>query len=240
MNFGEPMAERRRPQAGIRLLFTLAVPIFLALGSSRLLLSHAFLRFEYQRAGFPADPYGFTQADRNAYGMYAIDYIFNGEPIAFLARLRLPREKCFPPSESGDCALFSQAELSHMRDVKTLIRLAYSAALALALVALAALGLSYRSRATRRAIASGLRRGSRLTLVLICAGGGSALLSWNRAFDAFHELLFAAGTWRFPYSDSLIRLYPEQIFVDAALGIALLCCLGALGIHAIVSRSLEL
>ena len=30
-------------------------------------------------------------------------------------------------------------------------------------------------------------------------------------------MFFAAGTWRFPFSDSLIRLYPEQLFVDASL-----------------------
>ena len=50
---------------------------------------------------------------------------------------------------------------------------------------------------------------------------------WDRAFDAFHEVFFAAGTWRFPYSDSLIRLYPEQLFVDAALLIAIFTSLSA-------------
>jgi uncharacterized membrane protein len=30
----------------------------------------------------------------------------------------------------------------------------------------------------------------------------------------FHELLFPPGTWTFAYTDSLIRLFPEQFWFD--------------------------
>jgi uncharacterized membrane protein len=39
-------------------------------------------------------------------------------------------------------------------------------------------------------------------------------------FVAFHQVFFAAGTWTFEYSDTLIRLFPNRFWFDAALTIA--------------------
>ena len=78
----------------IRLCISLAIPFLLAVSSLRLLLSEQFLQFEYRRPGFPADFYGFSVEDRLEYGPYAVNYLFNGEPIDYLAALRLPGHKC--------------------------------------------------------------------------------------------------------------------------------------------------
>ncbi|HRO89588.1 MAG TPA: DUF1461 domain-containing protein, partial [Promineifilum sp.] len=40
------------------------------------------------------------------------------------------------------------------------------------------------------------------------------LVAWPIFFVQFHELLFPPGTWTFAYSDSLIRLFPEQFWFD--------------------------
>jgi integral membrane protein (TIGR01906 family) len=40
------------------------------------------------------------------------------------------------------------------------------------------------------------------------------LIAWPIFFVQFHELLFPPGTWTFAYSDSLIRLFPEQFWFD--------------------------
>ena len=69
-----------------------------------------------------------------------------------------------------------------------------------------------------------------------------SIASWDRAFDAFHEVFFAEGTWRFPYSDSLIRLYPEQLFIDAALFVAVfvtLCALTVLRVVTLLDRAVQ-
>lgn len=44
-----------------------------------------------------------------------------------------------------------------------------------------------------------------------------AVLGWNTFFAGVHSLFFADGTWTFSVRDALIRLYPEQFWVDAAL-----------------------
>ena len=40
------------------------------------------------------------------------------------------------------------------------------------------------------------------------------LIAWPIFFVQFHELLFPPGTWTFAYTDSLIRLFPEQFWFD--------------------------
>ncbi len=204
------------------LLLSLALPCLLLTAATRLLLSYEFLHFDYTRGGFPADAYGFSTADRLQYGRYAIDYLFNDAPIAFLADLRLPLLLCWqPPLDAEDCPLFNESELRHMRDVKQLTRVVFALGLASALLILGAILLDWQLALV------GLRRGAWLTLLLIAALGLVSLAAWDNAFDRFHEIFFAAGSWRFPFSDSLIRLYPEQLFVDAALAIALMATAGA-------------
>jgi integral membrane protein (TIGR01906 family) len=54
-----------------------------------------------------------------------------------------------------------------------------------------------------------------------------AALSWDTFFTSFHSIFFASGTWQFEYSDTLIRLFPEQFWFDAAVTIGALTILGA-------------
>ena len=206
----------------MKLLLALALLCLLMMTAARLLLSHEFLRLEYFRPGFPADSYGFSVDDRMMYGRVAIDYLFNREPIAFLGELRLPLGLCFlPPTAAEDCSLFTQAELRHMWDVKQVAQIAFALAAVCAVIIVVALLLDW------RAGLAGLQLGAWLTLLLIGGLGVVAVGAWDSAFDRFHEIFFAAGSWRFAYSDSLIRLFPEQIFIDATLFIAAFCVGGA-------------
>jgi integral membrane protein (TIGR01906 family) len=56
----------------------------------------------------------------------------------------------------------------------------------------------------------------------------AAIVNWDFFFTTFHTMLFESGTWRFAYSDTLIRLFPEQFWFDAALLIGGLTTLIAL------------
>ena len=223
------MTKSRLVSAIARLYFSLAIPFLLLIAGTRLLLSEPFLRFEYSRPGFPADPYGFTVEDRLFYGLFALNYIYNGESINYLARLRLPGDKCWASTEDGsDCALFSERELQHMLDVKRTTAAAFALA---AICAIAGVAIALPSRISaglRSDIIIGIRRGCTLTLVTVLALAMFSLSAWDDAFEAFHEFFFAEGSWRFPFSDSLIRLYPERLFIDAALAIALFVSLSAL------------
>ncbi|TFI31866.1 DUF1461 domain-containing protein, partial [Micrococcus endophyticus] len=55
-----------------------------------------------------------------------------------------------------------------------------------------------------------------------------AVLGWETFFAGFHSLFFADGTWTFSARDALIRLYPEQFWVDAALVVGAIALIASL------------
>lgn len=69
--------------------------------------------------------------------------------------------------------------------------------------------------------------GALLTLGIVAAIIVVALVNWDFFFTGFHKLFFEGGTWYFLYSDTLIRLFPEQFWFDAALTIGAVTVAGA-------------
>lgn len=194
-------------------------------------MSYQFLNFEYQRPDFPVDYYGFTIEDRIKYSPYGIDYLVNGEDISFLADLRLPLDKCWrPPPNASDCAMFGDEALKHMVDVKVVTETTFRIAAILTLITLGIFIIGYRSPTYRSSIRRGLTYGSTLTLSLIACIVVLAFTAWDFIFDTFHEIFFEAGTWRFAFSDTLIRLYPERFWFDAAITIGILTVTGVFSI----------
>lgn len=231
-NSPAPTGQKRTAYAhiGLRLYLTLAVPVLLTLLFVRLVMTPAFLHFEYHRADFPPDFYGFSTQDRLEYAPYALDYLLNDAGIGYLSQLRLPPHLCQgdTPLTETDCAMYNPRELDHMEDVKTVTQAAFVVGALAALLAAAAAGLLWRRPRSRSVLRQGIMAGSALTLMLIAAIVAFAALAWNRFFDTFHALLFEQGTWRFAYSDTLIRLFPERFWFDAALAIGGLAALSAL------------
>jgi len=191
------------------------MPFLLALMSIRFVMSPIFLQFEYNRADFPDDFYGFTREDRLNYAPYALAYLLNGDDIDFLGDLRFP----------DGSSMYNARELHHMRDVKVVTQYAYLVATIGGIAAIiAALYLYHINRSVlRRALFSG----AIFTLGIIATIIVIAIINWDFFFTGFHNLFFTNGTWRFEYSDTLIRLFPEQFWFDAALTIGTLTVLGA-------------
>ncbi len=189
----------------LRLYLALAFPFLVVMLFVRLVMSPLFPQFEYSRPGFPPDYYGFTVQDRLTYSPYPIQYLLNGADISFLGDLRFP----------DGANMYNTRELHHMRDVKVVTQYAFAAAVIGGILAL--LIIYYLWRSNRAALYSALLNGSRLTIGLILAIVIVAVTSWDTFFTTFHGLFFAGGTWQFEYSDTLIRLFPEQFWFDASL-----------------------
>lgn len=200
------------------IVVTLTVPVCLALVSIRLLMTDTYLSIEYHKPDFPVDGYGLTLNDRLHYGVYAVNYLTNSTDISYLGNLKFPNGQPF----------FNSRELQHMADVKRVTQAALSIGLAVFVILVLLALLMGRSVAGRSALRLGLFRGAVLTLGLLLALATGVLLAWDAFFTSFHELFFTNGTWQFEYSDSLIRLYPERFWQDAALTIGGLSAIGAL------------
>ncbi len=187
----------------LAVLVVLATPVALFALSLRITTSHWLVRWEYNQADFPADPYGMSTEQRIELADVCVDYLVTGAGIDRLADLELDGQPAF-----------NARELGHMRDVKRVLRwLLGAGAVAGLLVVGGAAALALWPGARGRAPVA-LQGGSALTMGLLLLVGGLMATQWNTFFTGFHELFFPPGTWMFPFSDTLIRLYPVRFWMD--------------------------
>lgn len=193
----------------IQLLLVLAVPVFLLVVDLRIVTGHWFVRWEYGKAGFPPDALGLTVAERTRLAEVSVDYLATDADISLLGNLRLP---------DGQPA-FNARELRHMADVQAVYSGMTTAGIVAAVLLLGGTALLLASSHTRWRAPVALLRGSLLTLGLLAAVGATMLLSWNEFFTTFHRLFFEGETWIFPYTDTLIRLFPIRFWMDVGVTI---------------------
>lgn len=225
MSAGQSAAIPAAWHAFFKLLVTLLVPVVLVLGVVRLLISPAYLVFEYNTPGFPQDSYGFTQEERLYWARFAVDYLVNDAGVEYLGDLRFPEGQQAPPESCrfmDDCTrLYNDRELQHMLDVKIVVQAAmqiWVIAIAL-LVILGVIAWRWKLWEGFRLAAS---RGGWLTVILLGSIVLFVLLAFGVIFVAFHNVFFESGTWVFFYSDTLIRLFPERFWRDTFIAVGLL------------------
>ncbi len=189
--------------ATLRFLVIVLMPVLLVLTNVRLLMTDAFLRYEYGKTNFPADTYGFTQTDRLTYSRIALDYLLNPEGIEFLGR------QAFPDGTPQ----YNERELRHMADVKRVVRAALAVWMLSGVIVIGGtllLGLAGEREAAR----SGLVGGAGLTVLIFLGILAYIALNFDALFVQFHQVFFESGTWQFAYSDTLIRLFPLKFWQD--------------------------
>ena len=197
----------------IRWLVVIATPLLLTTLTVRVLIawnSPSYPAWEYQRIA--PDRFGFTFEDRLELADATLDYLQRSEPaseaIYLLEELRLP---------GTNDPVYNPAEIGHMVDVKNVADTFKMAMWVLLAVVVGGLIFLFARAETRVQGATALLQGGVFTvtaviLVMIFIGIG-----WGLFFTLFHNIFFASGTWTFLYSDSLIRLFPEQFWFDFAL-----------------------
>ena len=200
----------------LQVLLAIFAPIVLLIAAIRLVASPVFLWLEYRRPGFPADDFGFSTEDRTVYGSYGLDYLFNLSNSRYLSELT---------SGEGQ-ALFTSEEVSHMHDVKVVMLITMLAGLVLGLACLVFMIILARTR--KGGIRRALFAGAVWLIVAMIGLAVVAVLGWEAFFAGFHSLFFADGTWTFYASDTLIRLYPNQFWIDAGIAIAALTLITAI------------
>ncbi len=204
-------------------IYTLCIPIYLLMTIVRIFISPAYATFEYQRPYFPADSYGFSQEERLKWAIYGIDYLTNDQGIEFLGDLTF---------NDGD-PLFIESELSHMKDVKNVVKgmlVAWNGISLFLLLFIAASAVIKQ----RKALFLASSAGGWLTVIFVSSILLFLAIDFDALFTAFHGLFFKGNTWLFAYSDTLIRLYPiifwRDVFIYIMSGNLLLgALLGVLG-----------
>ncbi|WP_102161477.1 DUF1461 domain-containing protein [Zhihengliuella halotolerans] len=194
----------------VQTLLAIVYPFLLLIGALKAVASPWFLWLEYHRPGFPADEYGWDTAQRLTYGSYGVDYLSNAAGAGFLGGL----------TAADGSPLMTESEVAHMADVKAVIATSFAAGFVLlvAAVLMAWFLMKRYPGGVRRALFAGAVG----TLVVAGALAALAVINWNAFFTGVHALFFADGTWTFQYSDTLLRLYPEQFWIDAGIAVGAL------------------
>lgn len=207
------------------------VPVVITLTNVRLLMTPLFPNIEYRLPYFPADPYGFTQAQRLFWSKRSIEFILSNPAVGHLKDWKFPDdgislagtiaaapETCADYGSNygpRDCTYFyNDREVKHMIDVQNVTRGAlavWAVGGVLALLALGALYASGEHSALRGALLSGVG----VTVILYLGIIFYIALNFNALFVQFHQVFFEGGSWRFLWSDSLIRLFPTVFWRDA-------------------------
>lgn len=207
-------------------LVSFLTPIALIGFALRIMLSPIFYSIEYNMPYFPADEYGFTKEDRLKWAPFAVDYLVNNADISYLGDLQF---------EDGT-SLYNERELSHMRDVKNVVKGSLNVWY-ISLAILLVLAFLFNKNNARNEYLHGLQRGGwwmiSLALILASIAGAGILLNpdiFFSFFTWFHSLFFEGDTWLFYFSDTLIRLFPIRFWQDAVIAIALIALGGGVGL----------
>lgn len=200
----------------LKLFFTLLVPILIITTAVRLLATDQYLAFEYGRASFPPDPFGFSNRQRFILASTNFHYV----------RAHLPNDEISKQTLNG-IPVYNPREVSHMADVQvvfqSILRVWWVAFILIPLT-----GFVLWQKGEKKVLASAIQTGGFVTSGLILSIALLALFAWQFWFNTFHLFFFEPGSWLFSYSDTLIRLFPVEFWFDATLMISILSLIGGL------------
>lgn len=202
----------------ISAILIVSVAVVTILVAVRIMLSPLFIQIEYRTPNFPADPYGFTFAERMHWADLSRQYLLNADDISFLGNLEF----------DDGTAIYNERELKHMLDVKIVVGYAMWV-LYIGLGVLVGAGIWAIRNGQSDSYWNAISNGGWLTVAIIIFIVVMIFLSFNTFFVAFHRVFFEGDTWLFLHSDTLIRLFPERFWRDAFLmigGFSLLVGLG--------------
>lgn len=110
---------------------------------------------------------------------------------------------------------FDAAAVSHLIDVREVLVPTRRLTIILLVLALAWIVLRVRTPKGRCAVAGGLRGAGAVLAIGASIALVVGLFDFGSFFTWFHSLFFEAGTWTFPSSALLIRVFPTPFWVSA-------------------------
>lgn len=194
----------------LKLLTVVLVTIFIVGGAVQLLATDSYLTFEYGKASFPPDPFGYTQQQRFILASTNIHYV----------RAHLPGDELSKQFLNG-VPVYNPREVSHMADVQAVFQFVLRVWQA-AFILLILLSFFFWKKGERKALTSAIQSGGLLTSGIILSIALLAIFGWQFWFNTFHLFFFKPGSWLFSYSDTLIRLFPVEFWFDGTLTISIL------------------
>jgi integral membrane protein (TIGR01906 family) len=190
-------------------------------------LNTTWIAFEQDRSGAAALS-GFSEADLRTATDAIFDDLIAGPPAFDV--------------EIDGVPVLSDAERSHMRDVRDVFVYFYAAAAAALMIIVAAFWLADRRRSVwnRRDAWRGVGFGAAGLATGVVVGGVVALVGFDAAFAVFHRIFFAQGNYLFdPRTSRLVQLFPETLFLESVIAVGALILVLAAATTWLVGRRLR-
>ncbi len=142
--------------------------------------------------------------------------------------------------EVAGAPVLTAAERAHMRDVRGVFGGFFLMAATALVFVIGAWLVAARSMSWTRAIFwRAVRQGALLLGAAIAAAGLVAVVAFNAAFELFHRLVFAAGTYDFdPRIYRLTQLFPDAFWSETSIVVGATLLAAALGVAVIATRRL--
>ena len=119
----------------------------------------------------------------------------------------------------GGAPVLNDREQSHMRDVRGVFAGFGLLALLAAAGLVVAFGLARRLGHPQRAW-SAVRNGARALVIGVVIAGVVAFFAFDAAFEVFHRLFFAGGSYTFdPGTDRLVQLFPFAFWSETTMAV---------------------
>ena len=191
----------------------MATPLVIVAAAVLLFLNPIWVGFDQDRSDV-AGLTGYTPSQvRQVTGSILSDLVF-GPPTFDVA--------------VGGQPVLDERSRAHMADVRTVFAGLGAVALIAALV-LASMGLASRGR---RWFWQATEAGASVLAGGVVVVGLAFAVFFDQAFELFHQVFFAPGTYTFdPRTEKLVQLFPDQFWSETSVALAVAVLILALGVR---------
>ncbi|HET9852191.1 MAG TPA: DUF1461 domain-containing protein [Candidatus Limnocylindrales bacterium] len=198
-----------------------ATALVLLGGSILPFLNPLFVRFEQDRTGV-GQLTGYAPADLDRVASRLV-----GDLVFWQADFDVPVD---------GRQVLSAAEVGHMRDVRGV----FAGFFALVAAALVVLVVAFRRRRGTEAGAAAWRAvagGARGLAIAIAVVSAFVVFAFDAAFEVFHRLFFAAGSYTFdPRTDKLVQLFPQAFWSETSVFVGVVALVASIATWLVARR----
>ncbi len=169
----------------------------------RVAFNEWFIDWEYSKKDFPKDIYGMDDEYRKKLAKIGLRAVLSDEGMEEFKKAKLPDGR----------RAFNEREIKHMEDVKNLLSVFFPLVYASTFISVILLVLIR----DRKLIGKTLIVSSLFSLFLVAFAGLFSLINYDLAFELFHNIVFDPYSWRFSYTDTLLRIYPMKFWYDGTI-----------------------
>lgn len=192
-----------------KVLFVFAViitPLWILGISTKIAFSEWFIDYEYSKPNFPDDRWGLSDKVRKKLAKLGLKAVLTKEGLKEFKEAKFPNGR----------KAFRKKEVKHMEDVNKFLSNLFITTYILVIFWLFVLILR------KKQVWKLLIYSSVYTFLFFAVVSLIVFVSYEKAFEIFHNFFFGNTSWRFSKYDTLLRIYPMKFWFDGTIILAII------------------